>query len=91
MKIEFRGPNIGIKLALKQTLLFPILAHGVDKTVHTYVYTYAILHIDGAYIGCLILETGAAWTLSIFRICRLSGRVFNRGRSICAKRNYVGE
>lgn len=39
MKIELKGANIGIKLALKQTLLFPILVHRVDKTVHTYIRT----------------------------------------------------
>lgn len=39
MKIELKGANIGIKLALKQTLLFPILVDRVDKTVHTYIRT----------------------------------------------------
>lgn len=90
MKIELKGANVGIKLALKRTLLFPILVHRVDKTVHTYIRTHYTAHWwHVQYIGCLILETGAAWRLSIFRICRLSGRVFNRGRSISAKRNYV--
>lgn len=37
MKIESKGLNIGIKLASKQTLLFPILVDRVDKTVYTYV------------------------------------------------------
>lgn len=60
----------------------------IKPYIHTVRYIAHWWHVQ--YIDRLMLETGAAWRLSIFRICRLSGRVFDRGRSISAKRNYVG-